>query len=45
MDTAATAVIIVDEIGNQVNITASASTSSGHLLMMMMLMLLLMLKM
>lgn len=27
--------VVVNEIGNQVNITASASTSSGHLLLMM----------
>lgn len=27
--------IVIDEIGNQVDITANASTSSGHLLMMM----------
>lgn len=35
--------IVVDEIGNQANITASASTSSGHLLLMMMQMKLLLL--
>lgn len=40
MAIAATAVIIIDEIGNQVNITASASTSSGHLLMMMLMLML-----
>lgn len=37
----AIAAIVIDEIGNQVNITASASTSSGHLLMRMMMLLLL----
>lgn len=30
--------VVVNEIGNQVNITASASTSSGHLLLMMLMM-------
>lgn len=34
-EAAPAATIVVDEIGNQVNITASASTSSGHLLMRM----------
>lgn len=37
VDTATTTVVIIDEIGNQVDITASASTSSGHLLMMMLM--------
>lgn len=36
----AAATIVIDEIGNQVDITASASTSSGHLLLMMMVMIL-----
>lgn len=35
VDKAAATTIVVDEIGNQVDITASASTSSGHLLMPM----------
>lgn len=36
----AAATIVIDEIGYQVDITASASTSSGHLLLMMMVMIL-----